>query len=188
MSLPLFSSYPYTTEALELKERGDIVRTLDCLNDRLGEYSEEFVIIGGANLVLRSIKRATTDVDILVSDGAFEVIKTLEGAKLKQPPKRALAHGATNTSVWLGGVWTRIPVSATTEMGDGYFPLSYAKYAVIDLELIAGHACAPLDDVWGSKVALQRPKDMPDLMAIARHTGRSTLLPAPTYRGPFVDS
>lgn len=188
MSLPLFSSYSYPTEVLELREVGSIIKTLDRLNDRLGEFSEEFVIIGGANLVLRGIRRATTDVDLLVSDGAYDFMQNFEGAKIKLPPKRALAQGATNTSVWLNTRWTVVPISAATEMGDGYFPISYAKYNDTDLELIGGHACAPLDDVWESKVALQRPKDLPDLIAIAKHTGRSPVLPAPIYQGPYLDS
>lgn len=188
MQLPLFTSYSYTAEVLVDRDIGDIFDTLDLLNDRLGRHAEEFVIIGGANLVLRGIRRATTDVDILVSDGAFEVMQSFDGAKLKLPPKRAIAHGATNTSVWLNTPWTRIPISAATEMGDGYFPISYVMYADVDLELIGGHACAPLDDVWGSKVALQRPKDIPDLTAIAEYTGRSTVLPAPIYQGPYLDS
>ena len=187
-SLPLFTSYTTTAEVLPDRGAQEIVETLDELNIRLRERSEEFVIIGGANLVLRGIRRATVDIDMLVSEGAFNAMAELDGAKIKLPPKRALANGATNTSVWLNVDWTKVPVSGATEMGDGYYPISYSAYADQDLELFGGHACAPLDDVWGSKVALQRPKDIPDLQLIAMTTGRSTQLPAPIYRGPFLDS
>ncbi len=186
--LQTFSSYPTITETLPDRGAPDIFETLDELNARLGENSGEFVIIGGANLVLRGIRRATVDLDVLVSEGAFESMKSMEGAQLKLPPKRALANGATNTSVWLNTEWTKIPVSGATDMGDGYYPISYSMYDEVDLELVGGHALAPLDDVWGSKVALQRPKDLPDLHLIATETGRSTNFPAPIYTGPFLDS
>lgn len=182
------SSYPATQELLHERGRQDILETLDRFNERLGEFSDEFVVIGGANLVLRGIKRTTVDVDILVSDGVFCTMSQIEGAKIKYPPKRAITNGATNTSVWINTDWTNIPISGATEMGDGYYPISYAMYDDVDLELFGGHAVAPLDDVWKSKVALQRPKDLPDLYVIAKHTGRSMLLPAPVYTGPFLDS
>ena len=167
---------------------GHILDTLDELNNRLGEFSEEFVVIGGANLVLRRLRSETTDIDILASDEAFTAMQELEGAVIKQPPKRALARGATNTSVWLNTTWTKVPVSASTGMGDGYYPISYSQYEDVELEIIWGHAVAPLDHVWESKVALQRPKDIPDLSIIARATGRSFILPAPIYQGPYLDS
>lgn len=56
-------------------------------------------------------------------------------------------------------------------MGDGHFPISYEMYATRELETVGGHRLAPLRDVWESKAALQRPKDMQDLNIIARLTG-----------------
>lgn len=165
----------------------DIVSTLDALNIRL-VHKGELVVIGGANMVLRGLRRATTDVDILVSEGAFAEMKAMEGAIEKFPPKRALERGATNTSVWINTDWAKVPLSGAMEMGDGYYPISYEAYGGDTLELIGGHAVAPLDDVWGSKVALQRPKDMRDLRLIARATGRSMAIPTPAYEGPFLDS
>ncbi len=186
--LQTFSSYPTITETLPARSSTEIFETLDELNARLGENSGEFVIIGGANLVLRGIRRATVDVDILVSDDTFVAMKSMEGAQIKLPPKRALASGATNTSVWLNTEWTKIPVSGATDMGDAYYPISYGMYNDTELERVDGHALAPLDHVWGSKVALQRPKDLPDLRLIAAETGRSTVFPAPIYTGPFLNS
>lgn len=188
MALPLLSTYSETIEQLPHRGMLEILDTLDELNNRLGEFSEEFVVIGGANLVLRRLREKTTDIDILTSSGAFLCMQAMDGAIIKLPPKRAIDRGATNTSVWLNVDWTKIPLSGAREMGDGYFPISYDAYLDTDLELVGGHAIAPLDDVWGSKVALQRPKDLPDLALIAQATGRSTVLPAPIYKGPYLDS
>jgi len=188
MPFTTFSSYSPSVEKLPQRNMGHILDTLDELSHRLGEFSEEFVVIGGANLVLRRLRPQTTDVDILASDAAFDAMRSLEGAVIKLPPRLSLARGATNTSVWLNTTWTKIPVSAATDMGDGYYPISYSQYNETDLELVGGHAIAPLEHVWGSKVALQRPKDLPDLELIAKATGRSNILPAPIYLGPFLDS
>ena len=186
--LRTISSYPYITETLPNRTYDDIIETLDDLNERLGAHEDELIVIGGANMVLRGLRRATTDVDILVSEGAFEEMKAIEGAIEKLPPKGALDRGATNTSIWINTDWTKIPISGAVEMGDGYYPISYDAYDGDTLEVIGGHAVVPLDHVWGSKAALQRPKDIPDLMLIADATGRSRTLPAPLYKGPFLDS
>lgn len=182
------NTYPFVGETLPDKGFPEIVVTLDRLNDRLHELRDDFVVIGGANLVLRGIRRATTDIDMLVSDDVFTRMQDFEGIKIKNPPKRALDQGATNVSIWIAADWVELPISAAKEMGDGYYPMSYANYEDEDPELFAGHACAPLDHVWGSKVALQRPKDLSDLYAIAKITGQSTFFPPPVYTGPYQDS
>lgn len=188
MTSPTFSSYPVILEKLPQRNMRAIIDTLDMLNERLGEFSDEFVVIGGASMVLRNLRATTTDIDILSSDAAFSRMLSFVGALVKLPPQRALDNGATNKSVWLNTFWTKVPVSAATEMGDGYYPISYNQYNRDDLELIGGHAVMPLDHVWDSKVALQRPKDLPDLAIIAKETGRSQVLPAPIYQGPYLDS
>ncbi len=182
------TSYAGSSEHLPLRGAEEIIDTLDQLNVRLGEFSEEFVVIGGANLVLRGLRNRTTDIDILTSVSAFEKMHELDGALVKLPPKRAIAQGATNTSVWINSSWTKVPLSAATDMGDGYYPMSYQQYDSVELERIEGHPIVPLDHVWNSKVALQRPKDLSDLQIIAEATGRDSVLPAPTYKGPFLDS
>lgn len=186
---PNTSAYPEAPKALPRRGLLEILISLDELNDRLGEFREEFVIIGGANLVLRRMRLNTPDIDLLVSDNAFEAMQQFESAQIKQPPKRALDRGANNTSVWLDTEWTRAPISAATEMGDGYFPISYVKYVGQPLETLHGHRLTSLDEIWGSKAALQRPKDMPDLERIVRETGHSMEdLSARTFVGPLIDS
>ena len=188
MTSPNFTSYPHVSEKLPDRSIYEILDTLNALNEKLGVFSDEFVVIGGASLVLRRLRSVTPDIDILASNEAFKRMRGFAGAVVKLPPKRALENGATNTSVWLNTSWTRVPVSAATEMGDGYYPISYSQYDREELDLIGGHAIMPLDDVWGSKAALQRPKDLSDLELIAKATGRSGLLPAPIYQGPYTDS
>lgn len=64
------------------------------------------------------------------------------------------------------------------------------KYIEIieDPDLVAGHAVAPLEHVWESRLALRRLKDMPHLRAIAVATGRPSNFPEPIYVGPGFDS
>jgi hypothetical protein len=59
-------------------------------------------------------------------------------------------------------------------MGDNYYPMSYDDYSeenFPDLELRHGHPVVPLEHVWESKIALQRPKNPYDLRLIARLKG-----------------
>jgi hypothetical protein len=58
------------------------------------------------------LKEATTDIDILISLGAFSVLEGFEGAVIKDPPKRAIEQVAINKSVLLNYDWTMLPVSA----------------------------------------------------------------------------
>jgi hypothetical protein len=180
--------YPVNLERLTPREKLDIVTTLNSLNDRLGANSEEFFVIGGANLVLRGIRKVTEDIDLLVSDDAFSAMESMNGSRLKLPPKRAISQGATNSSVWINTSWTRAPISAAKEMGDGYFPMSYSRYFEVECDYIEGHACVPLEDVLGSKLAIQRRKDLEDIEAIAKFTGQTIAIPEPKYTGLHLDS
>lgn len=151
------------------KEELAIVRTLDRFNEHLDELANQFVVIGGANMVLRGLKRATTDIDLLVSDDVFRVTHSFIGAKLIKPPKRALEAGATNQSIHIDTKWTELPICLTTSMGDGYFPISYKKYDGEDggVELRKGFRCSPIEDIWQSKQALNRFKDTEDLKTLS---------------------
>jgi hypothetical protein len=184
-------SYPVATKKTAPypeRDRWAIHETLDAFNEKLGVLENYYVIIGGANLVLRGIRRATTDIDLLVSNEVFAEMLTYPETAIKMPPQRAIDMGATNRTAWLDCEWTRAPISAAVSMGDGYFPMSYLGYADVDLELWAGLPLAPLEDVWGSKVALQRPKDITDLRLMASVLGKSDELPLPIYQGPHFDS
>ena len=189
MTSIFYSTYPGTTDTLPERNMDAIQNTLQTFNQKLEDLSDQYVIIGGANLVLREIVRATTDIDVLVSEEVFSTMQTFDGITVKQPPERAIAQGAKNISLLLHSDWTELPISATREMGDGYFPMSYEGYSANPrVDEIEGLRLAPLDDVWESKLALQRPKDIPHLQEIARFTGRSLNFPAPVYIGPFYDS
>ena len=81
MPLRMHSSYPVSTETFPNRGYEDVLTTLHRLNDRLGSVDVDnnlvarFVVIGGANLVLRGIKPTTPDIDLLASDEVFSVMK-----------------------------------------------------------------------------------------------------------------
>lgn len=154
-----------------------ILNTLEAL----GLERAEYFIIGGANLVLRGIKKVTADIDMLVSEKTFEALKKKDGSEVKAAPKRAQLRGATNTTVWVRNTQLLVPVSATTEMGDGYFPMSFDDKRS-DTELVQDIPCLGLDDVIAAKVALGRTKDLVDLQAIEEFTGTAIPMDAPSLR------
>lgn len=181
MSRPIWEGEPDLSSPF-LGER-KIIQTLHHLSLLEGEY----FIIGGANLVLRGIKIATPDIDMLVNDEVFERLKRLKGSVLKNPPGSAKMRGAMNETVWVSNRHTPIPISATTEMGDGYYPMSFESHRS-QVELVNSFPCLKLDAVIAAKEALQRPNDIQDLDLIARSLGRTTILPEPAFTPPYYES
>lgn len=168
------------TEPLPLRDKDAILETLY----ELGLPEETYVVIGGASMVLRGIKTHTEDLDMLVSEGSMRALAETPGASIKNPPLRARYRGATNNTVWVKNQFTPIPVSATDELGDGYYPMSFD--GIKDrAEMVSFVPCLPLEDVVKSKEALQRPKDIADLQAIAAFTGRALQLPPPKFTPPY---
>ncbi len=181
MSAPIGTIESFHSE-LPLREKADILFTLG----ELALPRADYFLVGGANLVLRGVKRATRDIDALVSDELFDELQQAPGVKLKSPPLSARMRGATNATVWIERNDLAIPFTATTSMNDGYYPQSFESHHN-RTELIDEVPCALLDDVWASKVALQRPypaSDMPDIEAISAYDERFDLnsIPAPTVR------
>lgn len=177
------TSYPKTFEVLPPQEEEAILRTLG----HLALSKDDYFVIGGSNLVLREIKEATPDLDMLVSDDAFMRLKRRRGAEIKEPPLRARAQGADNKTIWVHNTRTPIPVSATTALGDGYYPMSFESHKDMT-ELVKGVPCLTLEGVRQSKEALQRPKDIEDLQAIAHYLGEKLVLPIPTVIDAFAFS
>lgn len=179
-----FESYPQMVikEALPRVGKEEILRTLGTISI----YSEYFVI-GGANLVLRDIKPDTEDVDMLVSQKLFDILAKRSGAEIHEPPLPAQLRGADNATVWVKNRLTPAPISATTSLGDGYYPMSYESHHPFT-EIVEGIPCLALEQVRASKEALQRTKDIFDLVAIAEHLGEPLVLPEPTITPPFFTS
>lgn len=148
---------------------------------------QEYFVIGGANLVLRDIRKETVDVDMLVSQGIFDWLKKRRGAEIHEPPEQAIARGADNKTVWVKNARTPVPVSATTALGDGYYPMSFDGYRE-HTEIVEGVTCLTLEHVQASKEALQRPKDIEDLAAIADFLDEPLELPKPTVLMPLLES
>lgn len=167
---------------LPLRNRFDILSTLG----ELALPKNQYFVIGGANLVLRGIKSVTPDIDALVSDELFEELAAEPSTIIKQPPASALAAGATNTTVWIEKEGLAIPFTATTAMGDGFYPQSFQSHAG-DTEQVEGIPCVSLEAVRASKLALQRAVDKADLRAIALHLGETLpeFLPEPTVREAY---
>ncbi len=155
--------------------------------DNLSLPQDGYFVIGGANLVLRDIKPATPDVDMLVSSDVFDILKRLRNSIVKEPPEAARLRGADNKTVWVKNDHTPVPISATTMLGDGYYPMSFESHKD-RTELISGVQCLELDQVVLAKEALQRLKDVDDLEAIARFMGRSLNLSKPILIEPIFES
>lgn len=151
--------------------RKDINRMVDYL---IGcEIEPEYVVIGGANLLLRGIRSDAPDVDMLVSEEMYGFLKGHPKSVEKEPPVRARAMGADNMSVIPGFSWMNVPVSMTTHMGDGWYPMDYEDYREEGaVNVFQGIRLAPLEHVWDSKAAIQRDSDLLDLKLIAAATGR----------------
>jgi len=145
-----------------------------------------YFVVGGANLVLRGIRTDTTDLDMLVSDKIFAQLTEHEGAELREPPKSAIDRGATNPSVKVSNGCTRIPVSAVTAVGHGFYPMTFESHRE-HTEVVEGISCLALEQVIASKAALGRPKDIEDLAAIAQFLGEAIILPPPIPNEAWAD-
>lgn len=176
-------SYIETPEHLPLLGEDEILATIDYLNMPTSDY----FVLGGANLVLRGIKHSTPDLDVLVSDSLFESLQAVKGSQIKQPPKPAIMRGASNTTVWVQNDRTPIPLSATTSLGDGYYPMSFESHRD-RVETIQGIPCISLDEVIAAKSALQREKDLLNLEDVSRFIGRAISLSTQSVVGPLWQS
>jgi len=167
--------YDETFEDHELLTQYGITEVKTTLGG-VGISPEDYILIGGANLVLRRILDSTPDIDLLVSDRGFGILAQEPGAKLKNPPMRAQLEGATNRAVSLRSHYTGMPISATAYMGNGYYPISFKGHKS-KTELIDDIPCISIDDIIGSKTALAREKDIAHLRQIAKSIGRTIVMP-----------
>lgn len=147
----------------------------------LGIPEEGYVVIGGANLVLRGIRGTTEDIDILVSDELFTDLSNHPLAKIKKPPLEAQLNGATNESVWVKSEGLYLPVSATQSMGDGFYPISFDESKPRS-EVVKHVPCASLEEIIKSKQHLRRVKDIGDLALISEFLGENIEIPVPLAR------
>ncbi len=138
---------------------------------------KDYILIGGANLVLRRIIENTPDIDLLVSDHAFEILAKKPGARFKSPPMRAQLEGATNMAVALRDNSSGMPISATSHMGNGYYPIGFNSHKH-RAERVEGIPCMAIADIIGSKQALGRGKDLIHLRLISKFTGDVISMPS----------
>jgi hypothetical protein len=176
-------SYFEAKTMLPPRNRADIHWTLGRLSMPVNSY----FVLGGANMVLRGIKRQTTDIDVLVSDNLFAELGQRPDAEIKNPPKSAIERGASNTTVWIHSTETALPLSATTALGDGCYPMSFESHRD-RVEMVDGVPCSLLEDVIAAKASLQRFKDLRDLRRIEVFTGESIILTPNPIAGPLHQS
>ena len=172
-----------TLEQLPLLGEKEILTTINYL----GMPVDEYFVIGGANLVLRGIKNLTPDLDVLVSSDLFESLQQIDGSQIKQLPLRAINRGAVNTTVWVKNESTPIPLSATTLLGDGYYPMSFESHKG-KVETVKDVPCIALSEVIAAKSALQRTKDFIDLHNIGRFIGKIIILDLNPLVDPLLKS
>ncbi|HUC88297.1 MAG TPA: DUF6036 family nucleotidyltransferase [Candidatus Binatia bacterium] len=115
--------------------------------------SNSYIIIGGASLVLRGIKRTTADVDVLVPDALFKSL-------LDRP--HATSRGAL---IELEIEPFELP---TVQAIPGYKEPVPVFYDDLQdrVEQVNDCPCAPLSIVRASKEALHRHKDLEDIASI----------------------
>ncbi len=123
--------------------------------------------------MLRGIRETTRDIDILASASLLRTLSLKDGAEVHEPPESAKSHGATNTSVWINHEGLAMPLSATDELGDGYYPLAYETHRD-ETNLVDGILCLGLPHIDAAKKALGRPQDIVDLELIATHLRNQT--------------
>jgi hypothetical protein len=135
---------------------------------------DDYLLIGGASLVLRGIIADTPDIDMLVSDKGFGVLAQKLDATLHNPPVRAILQGARNRSVHV--MHKEVPVTAAASMGNGYYPISFTEHRP-KAEFIYGVPCMDIEDVISSKTALARENDIRHLELISDFLGRAIVVP-----------
>lgn len=142
----------------------------------LAILKDEYVVIGGASLVLRGIKQETEDIDLLVSQDGFDVLSRQKNASIDQPPAHAVANGATNTTVHFSPR-SLTPISAFTYLnGNGYYPMTFESILATS-EVVDGFQLSSVAEVVASKQALGRYKDILDLNDIAKKFGLPLHIP-----------
>lgn len=129
-----------------------------------------FIVLGGANLVLRDIIGYTGDIDLLVDDEMHTKLSSRPDAVMKNPPYTAIERGARNISVCFDESVYGVPISATRAMGDGFYPISFETQEPY-IEYFYGFPLQGLGELINSKQALVRPKDVEHLREIQEATG-----------------
>jgi hypothetical protein len=131
--------------------------------ERLGLSTDDYVVIGGANLVLRGLKTQTPDIDMLVSGEGFVALANLPNAKIVGPPTRSRHAGAANPSVHIdAGPLNDHAVTAAEHMADDYFPMTFA-IARERREMVAGVPLLDTQTTLEWKLACGRDKDLKDV-------------------------
>lgn len=142
------------------------------------ELGMGFIILGGANLVLRDIIGYTGDIDLLVNDDIYAELSSNPNAIMKNPPYPAIERGARNISIVFDESVYGAPISATRTMGDGFYPISFESQAPY-IEYAYGFPLQGLEELIKSKEALARPKDVEHLREIQKVTGRQIEIVTP---------
>jgi hypothetical protein len=154
------------------------------LETSIGLNSSQYVVVGGASLVFRGIRRYTEDLDILIADDAQRILIGA-GAYKKELPYLAVRRGDDNISLGMRVGAAAIPLSATTRLpGNGAYPLEFSRVKETS-ELIEFIPCLSLDEMVASKSALRREKDVSDLRLLAAHMDRRIVIPQSLHYDPL---
>jgi hypothetical protein len=116
-----------------------------------------YIVMGGASLVLRGIKRATADIDVLVSDSLFSNLLTRPNASRR------------GRLIELEIEPTELPTLQAIPGYEQPVPIFYNDLKE-NIEWVDAFPCTPLAIVRASKGALNRQKDLEDIAAIDSFT------------------
>lgn len=132
---------------------------------------EEYFVNGSANLVLRGIRHHAPDLDLVVNDETFEWMSEHADASFHPPATSSSDRGRNNTTVWLINERTPIPVSATTSLPDGEYPISFESHKD-KVDIVSEIPLLDLDEIVAIKKHLGRERDKRDLKLIDRPVSR----------------
>lgn len=159
--------------------RPSIVEALGNFADNYDLSTDDYIVIGGASLVVMGILDVTPDIDLLVPEkiwGRLYEFGKAKGRVLTIPSDEAIFRGAENNGIAFPSSAYRVPISATVEMGDGFYPISFDSQ--IDKSVIInGIPLQGLDETINSKSTLRRPRDVSHLRTIQQETGISFPIP-----------
>ncbi len=159
---------PGFTDPLKEYAKTSLLEALGSFRDDYRLEPNEFIIIGGANLVIREIIERTPDIDLLVPESVWGHIYEFGKAKGRQltlPSDKSILRGADSVGVAFPETAYGVPISANCELGDGAYPLDYETIInerspegtmILDDE---GITLLSMEHVIGSKKALGRTRD-----------------------------
>ncbi len=165
-----------------LREYGktSVVEALGAFSRALELKTHQFIVIGGANLVIRNLVARTPDIDLLVPEHVLgRMFFNGNNPYRTVPPAPARARGANNRGVAFTAESYGVPISGNNHLGDGFYPMSFETQAE-KVEIVEGLPLQDLTETINSKSALRRSKDVAHLNDVQEVSAIHFPIPRPS--------